>query len=102
MNAELDQKREELNRLCQQFGVRRLAIFGSGLREDFDSQRSDFDFLVEFQPLPSGTCADTYFGLMEGLQNLFQRPVDLIVESAIRNPYFRESVQRNNRSLYAA
>jgi hypothetical protein len=102
MQDDLEQKREQLVKLCRQYHVQRLALFGSALREDFDVERSDLDFLVEFEPLAKGTYADTYFGLAEALQHLFGRPVDLVVESAIKNPYFRESVARNQRLLYAA
>ncbi|HZD48588.1 MAG TPA: nucleotidyltransferase domain-containing protein [Silvibacterium sp.] len=102
MDAQIEQQREELVRLCRLYYVQRLAIFGSALREDFYSQNSDFDFLVEFQPLPPGKYADAYFGLMEGLETLFRRPVDLVVESAIKNPYFLKSVQQSKTSLYAA
>jgi hypothetical protein len=98
----IEQKREQLANLCRQYHVQRLALFGSALRDDFNSLHSDLDFLVEFEPLPAGTYADTYFGLMEALEQLFQRPVDLVVESAIKNPYFRESVERSKALLYAA
>ncbi len=102
MDKQIGQKREQLADLCRRYHVARLAIFGSALRDDFDSQKSDLDFLVEFQPLPPGTYADTYFDLKEALETVFQRPVDLVVESAIKNPYFLESVQRNKHGLYAA
>jgi hypothetical protein len=98
----IEQKREQLANLCRQYHVQRLALFGSALRDDFDSVHSDLDFVVEFKALPAGTYADTYFGLMEALEQLFQRPVDLVVESAIKNPYFRESVERSKALLYAA
>jgi predicted nucleotidyltransferase len=98
----VEQKREQLAGLCRQFGVKRLAVFGSALRADFDCERSDLDFLVEFQPLPPGKYADAYFGFLEALERLFARHVDLVVESAIRNPYFRESVSRSQSLLYAA
>jgi hypothetical protein len=98
----IEQKREQLAGLCRQFHVLRLAIFGSALRDDFDSKNSDLDFLVEFEPLPAGAYADSYFGLIEALEQLFHRPVDLVVESAIKNPYFRESVDRSKTLLYAA
>jgi predicted nucleotidyltransferase len=102
MEAGIEQKREQLAKLCRQYRVQSLAVFGSALREDFDSEHSDLDFLVEFEPLSAGTYADTYFGLIEALEQLFERPVDLVVESAIKNPYFRESVERNKALLYAA
>jgi uncharacterized protein len=95
-------KREEIAELCRRHRVRRLALFGSAVGEGFDPERSDLDFLVEFKPLPPGTYADTYFGLLEALQQLFGRTVDLVDDSAIKNPYFRESVERSQALLYAA
>jgi len=49
-----------------------------------------------------GAYADSYFGLLEALEQLFNRPVDLVVASAIKNPYFRESIERTRVLLYAA
>jgi predicted nucleotidyltransferase len=102
MDPRIEQKREQLTELCRLHHVQRLALFGSALREDSLSEKSDLDFLVEFEPLPAGTYADTYFGLMEALEQLFQHPIDLVVESAIKNPYFRESVEHTKAPLYAA
>jgi uncharacterized protein len=102
MEQEIGLKREEIAELCRRHRVRRLALFGSAVGEGFDPERSDLDFLVEFKPLPPGTYADTYFGLLEALQQLFGRPVDLVDDSAIKNPYFRESVERSQALLYAA
>ena len=55
-------------------------------------RESDLDFLVEFQTLPSGEYADAYFGLLEDLELLFGHPVDLVVDSAIKNPFFRQRI----------
>lgn len=74
---------------CARYQVRRLELFGSAVRGAFDPQRSDLDFLVEFGPLQPGQYADTYFGLLEALQALFGRSVDLVMVRAIRNPSFR-------------
>jgi predicted nucleotidyltransferase len=61
------------------------------------------DLLVEFQSAALSTgYADRYFELLESLELLFDRPVDLVVDSAIRNPYFREAVDRTKALLYAA
>lgn len=92
-----------IERLCGQHHVRSLELFGSALSEEvFDSATSDLDFLVEFLPLEPGQRADTYFRLQEGLESLFGRPVDLVVRKAIRNPYFRQAIDRNCELLYAA
>lgn len=92
----------ELSALCRRFGVRRLEVFGSVATGQDDPTRSDIDFLVEFEPLPAGTYADAYFGLLESLEALFERPVDLVVARAITNPYFRESVDQTRTLVYAA
>lgn len=91
----------ELAALCRRFGVRRLDLFGSAAAGLDDPQRSDADFLVEFGPLPAGNYADAYFGLLEGLEAILQRPVDLVVARAITNPYFRQAVEQTKTLVYA-
>ncbi|HEY1452833.1 MAG TPA: nucleotidyltransferase domain-containing protein [Roseiarcus sp.] len=88
--------------MCRRFHVRRLDLFGSATGDDFDPARSDLDFLVEFDPSPPGGYADAFFGLKESLEQLFGRSVDLVAGAAIRNPFFRESVEGAKVPLYAA
>lgn len=102
MIPEIEQHRREIATLCREYDVQRLALFGSAATCGFQVNTSDLDFLVEFRPPLAAGYADRYFGLLEGLQDVFKRPVDLVVECAIRTPYFRESVDRNNALLYAA
>ena len=97
----ITERTRELNALCRTHGVLRLEVFGSAATGKYRPGQSDLDFLVEFRELPEGSYADAYFGLQEALEDLFDRPVDLIVESAIRNPYFRESVDQSRQTLYA-
>ncbi len=94
MRQEIVRHRTELEALCRRFGVRRLELFGSAAQGRSPSQPGDLDFLVEFEQPTGPGCADRYFGLLEALEALFGRPVDLVVASAVRNPYFRESVER--------
>jgi predicted nucleotidyltransferase len=94
-------KQDRLEALCRQFGVKRLELFGSASDGRFD-EGSDLDFLVVFDPSVGGSRADRYFGLLEALESLFSRPVDLVELEAIRNPYFRESIERSRTLLYAA
>jgi predicted nucleotidyltransferase len=99
----IEDKREALRELCMKYKVQRLEIFASAVTgEDFDSQRSDLDFLVEFQQLRQGQHADAYFGLLEDMEKLFNRHVDLVMPRAIKNPYFLESINKNRKVLYAA
>jgi len=93
---------EEITRLCKRYGVRRLAAFGSILRGDFDTKHSDADFRVEFDPVPVAVRMQNYLGLREALASLLSRPVDLIEDGAIRNPYILQSVSEQKQVLYAA
>jgi len=93
--------RAAIAELCRSHGVRRLVVFGSVLTEHFDPADSDVDFLVEFaEDVPSRF--DAYFGLKEGLEELLNRPVDLVTTRALENPYFAASVDRGSEEVYAA
>ena len=102
MAAQIGVKLEQFAELCRRHHVRRLALFGSAVREDFDPTRSDLDFLVEFEPLPPGTYADAYFGLLEGLQQLCGRRVDLVEAGSVRNPYVSKEIEARQETVYAA
>jgi len=74
--------------------VRRLELFGSAAAaQAADRSLRDLDFLVVFEPSSPREHANRYFGLLEGLGTLFGRPIDLVELSAIRNPYFIESIE---------
>ena len=102
MTSVVQDNREAVEQLCRQFRVRRLELFGSAVGKAFDPKTSDLDFLVDFEDLKPEEYADTYFGLLEGLQELFRRNVDLVMVSAVKNPYFLESIERTRTLLYAA
>lgn len=86
--------------LCQHAHARRLELFGSAVRDDFDAVSSDLDFLVEFDELPPTQYSEAFFGLKQGLEQLFARPVDLVVERAIRNPFFKQRVNAERQTVY--
>jgi len=86
--------------LCRRFDVRRLDLFGSAATGRFDPVRSDLDFLVEFEEMPPGRYAKVCFGLREGLEQLFRRPIDLLTKSALVNPYLRRQIEAEKRTLY--
>ena len=102
METPIERNLEEIIRLCRRYKVRRLAVFGSILRGDFDPLRSDADFMVEFEAVPVAVRMRNYLALKEALGSLLSRPVDLIEVGAIRNPYILQSVAEQQRVLYAA
>jgi hypothetical protein len=79
-----------------------LEVFGSATKGQEGSGESDLDFLVEFDSPPPGGYANAYFGLLESLEALYGKPVDLVVASAIRNPFFLQSIEQTRTLLYAA
>jgi predicted nucleotidyltransferase len=97
----LEDRRPELAQLCAHYRVGRLEVFGSARTGERFDETSDLDFLIEFLPLRQGERADAYFGLLEAMEDLFQRPVDLVVRQAIRNPFFLEAVNNERELLYA-
>ena len=102
MIAAVAERRSDIQRLCGRHHVLRLALFGSAATGDHRPGASDFDFVVEFPPLPAGAYADSYFGLLEDLERLLGGPVELVVGSAIKNPYLRQSVEKTSALLYEA
>ena len=102
MVPEVQRQKQAIEALCRKFGVRHLELFGSASTGERDGVYRDLDFAVEFDDSAYEGYADRYFGLLEALRDLFDRPVDLVVISAIRNPYFRESLERTGVLLYAA
>lgn len=103
MNGLVQEKLQQLNEICVKRHVRRLEIFGSAATaENFNHDTSDLDFLVEFGELLPGEYADAYFGLLEDLEDLFHRPVDLVMTAAMKNPYFIEGIASTRTLVYAA
>jgi len=102
MHPLIVRKQAEIASHCRRFGVTRLELFGSATNADFAEERSDFDFLVEFDLSGEVKALDAYFGMKEGLEALLERPVDLVMPSAIKNPYFRAEVERQRQPVYGA
>jgi len=99
MNAHLSVPRADLAAFCRAHGIKRLALFGSALREDFGPD-SDIDLLVEFEP-------DRIPGLLGiagmeiKLSDLFAgRKVDLRTAEDL-SPYFRQKVLDSAEVQYA-
>jgi len=91
--------RHSIAQLCQELSVARLDIFGSAVTNRF-AHDSDVDVLASF--VDCTHAFDRYFSLKEGLEALLDRRVDLVIEDAIQNPYFRDTVEENRVNIYTA
>jgi hypothetical protein len=99
---QIESHREELRALCHRFHVRRLDLFGSAARGDFDPEHSDIDFLVEFDRNAPRHPFDAYFGVKEALEEPLGRAVDLVETGAVRNPYLRASIDGSREPVFEA
>ena len=97
----LDKYIEDIKLLCQKNKVKELYVFGSVLNDRF-SDKSDFDFVVDIDIDDPLDYADYYFSLKFALEDLFKRPVDLLEERALKNPYLIESIKNSQTLLYAS
>ncbi len=100
MIPEIEEKRSAVVNLCHRYGVRQLQLFGSAAKGKFVPATSDLDFVAAFANTQSPDYADRYFDFAEALEQLFQRPVDVVTPRAIRNPYFRAEVERTAEVIY--
>lgn len=97
----IQNKKQELQRLCEMYEVKTMYVFGSAATGDFN-ESSDIDILISFKEIPFDRYTDNYFELHEKLEELFHRKVDLLTERSLTNPYFIQSVEKSKRLLYAA
>jgi len=89
--------REKVAEFCRARGIRKLSLFGSVLRDDFDPARSDVDVLVEFAPgVRPGL---KFFGYGEELAEIIGRKVDFSTEAWL-SQYFRDEVVREAVPIY--
>lgn len=99
----LSEFQDAIEALCRRYGVERLELFGSAASEDFDPKRSDVDFLVRFPPNYNfGPWMSRLQEFEEQLSALLGRGVDLVMESALRNPWFRREAEKTRTVVYDA
>lgn len=94
---DLEKYEKEIEAICRELSLQRLDLIGSASRDDF-TRESDVDVLVTFEGNTS--LFTRYFELKERLEKLFDRPVDVIEERAIRNPYFLNAINKDKIRLY--
>lgn len=100
MHPLIETRREQIAAICREYRVRRLDVFGSACRADFDLQRSDVDLVVEFDSESVDSQFDRYFGLKQSLETLFSRPVDLVEMESLRGSRLRKHLERERVLIY--
>lgn len=94
-----EQHRKKLRSLCRRHKVKRLAVFGSVLRTDFNPD-SDIDFIVDIDDADPLSYTDKYFALKFAFEQLFGRSIDLLEERGLKNPVLRRRIEETKVLLY--
>ncbi len=95
----LQKSKQKIAEICRKYEIRELALFGSQVRGDF-SAKSDFDFLVEFNP----DAKISFFELgriQTELEEIVKTEVDLVPKDGLK-PAIRQQVLSEAETIYAA
>jgi uncharacterized protein len=92
---------DKIKTLCMAHNVKTLFAFGSVCSERFNDE-SDIDLLISFNPMDYGDYADAYFDIADKFESLFERPVDLVTDKSLANPYFIDSINQTKTLLYGS
>jgi len=99
MNQIVSENISEIQQLFKHYGVQKAYLFGSAAGNEF-SNNSDVDFLFSFpESFDYETYTENYFHLLEDLQNLLQRDVDLVAEKTLQNPYLIQKINSQKIQL---
>lgn len=102
MSGLIDQKLDEIAVVCKRFGILKLFVFGSALRNDFRPGESDVDLLVEFGPLEITKRFHVYLDAREAFKDVFKADVDLVMQGAVKNKIIAKEIERTKKLVYGA
>lgn len=100
LKESIQNKLKEFILLCKSNNVKNMYAFGSAVNDEFNDSTSDFDFLIEIEendPIKKG---ERLLNIWDKLEYLFQRKVDLLTNSTIKNPVLRENIEKTKILIY--
>jgi len=95
----IEDNRAAITALCEQYGVQRLAVFGSAVRGTFDPATSDLDFAVEFADYGPGI-GGRFMRFIVALEDLVGTRIDIVTPSSIKSQAFLRELERTAVPLY--
>lgn len=100
MRLPISLNREHIEDFCRRWKIAELSLFGSVLRDDFGPD-CDIDVLISFEPDILWSLYD-WMDMIEELQEILGREVDLVEKSGLRNPFRRHAILSTRQVIYAA
>ena len=95
----IEDVKEKVNNISRSFKIKKLGVFGSLVRGELTS-KSDIDFIVEFNDDGYNGRCDRYMDLIEELEKIFGRKIDLITYESLNNPVFKATVEKEMKIIY--
>ena len=99
MDRSVADKIPQVVELCKKHQVATMYLFGSSIGEAFN-ENSDIDVMVSFCDVELLKHFDNLLSFKQSLEKLFARSIDLLEESAIRNPVLRRSIDLKKELIY--
>ncbi|MEI6574564.1 MAG: nucleotidyltransferase domain-containing protein [Bacteroidota bacterium] len=93
-------RKDDFKTLCQDHHVKYLYAFGSSVTENFDTDKSDIDLLVEIDDIDPIERGEKLISLWDLFESFFRRKVDLLTDSSIKNPILRKSINSTKILIY--
>ena len=97
---EISKKRNDFIFLCKNHKVKYLYAFGSSVSEKFDTKRSDIDLLIEIDSKDPIDRGEMLLSIWDLFEDFFNRKVDLLTDSSIRNPFLRKNIDSTKVLIY--
>ena len=100
LKESIGRKLSEFITLCKSHNVKSIYAFGSSVNNNFNDETSDFDLLIEIEnddPIERG---ENLMSIWEKFEELFQRRVDLLTYSSIRNPILKSTIDSTKILIY--
>lgn len=102
MTISVDNQQDEIAAACRQYGIERLFVFGSAIREDFKPGESDIDLLVEFGPMDVTKKFHVYLDAREAFRRIFKADVDLVMRGPVKKKIIAKEIDRTKKLIYAS
>lgn len=96
----INNRSAEFISLCKNHEVKSLYIFGSSITESFNEESSDIDLLIELETKDPIKRGEFLLDIWEKFESFFQRKVDLLTISSLRNPYLKKSIDSTKLLIY--
>ncbi|MGM0566063.1 MAG: nucleotidyltransferase family protein [Bacteroidota bacterium] len=100
LNDEIAKRKKDFQNLCAIHKVKFLYAFGSSVTDSYDPEQSDIDLLVEIDVKDPVERGETLISLWDSLEVFFNKKVDLLTVSSIRNPFLRKSIDVTKILIY--